>query len=69
MKKLDKIEMVYQRIPSKARLYDGTIIDCTVYGDPAGKIDHSNDRPPTERYIDIMIQGATQHGVKPEYID
>ena len=69
MKELDKIEMVYQRIPSKAKMYDGTIIDCTVYGDPAGKIDHSNDMPPTERYIDIMVEGASQHGVKPEYIE
>ena len=44
-------------------------MDCTVYADPAGKIDHSSDKPPTERYIDIMIEGATQHGVKPEYIE
>ena len=42
---------------------------CTVYSDPGGKIDRSNDKPPTERYIDIMIQGATQHGVKQAYID
>ena len=59
MRILDDIEAVYQRIPSKAKLYDGTIIDCTVYaGDPNAKIDHSNNKPPTERYIDIMIQGA-----------
>ena len=68
MQVLDKIESVYQRIPSKAKLYDGKIIDCTVYGDPTGKIDRSRDRPPTERYLDIMIAGATQHGVKAEYI-
>ena len=54
MQKLDKVESSYKRIPSKAKLYDGTIIDCTVYGDPEGKIDHSNDKPPTERYLDIM---------------
>ena len=66
---LDKIEGSYIRIPGKARLYDGTIIECTVYGDPNGKIDHSNDMPPTERYVDIMIEGATKNGVKPEYIE
>ena len=59
MLKLDKIESVYERIPSKAKLYDGTIIDCTVYGDPSGNIIHSDDKPPTERYIDIIIEGAT----------
>ena len=34
MKILDGIEISYERIPSKARLYDGTIMDCYVYGDP-----------------------------------
>ena len=49
MKILDGIEKSYDRIPSKAKLYDGKIIDCTVYSDPIGEIDHSNDIPPTER--------------------
>ena len=43
-------------------------MDCTVYADPAGKIDHSNDKPPQERYIDIIVEGATYYGVNPEYI-
>jgi hypothetical protein len=51
MKILDGIESVYGRIPSRAKLYDGSIIDCTVYSDPEMKIDHSNDKPPSERYI------------------
>ena len=52
MEVLDKIEGMYGRIPSKAKLYDGTIIDCTVYSDPTGKLlTHTNDKPPTERYI------------------
>ena len=28
---LDKIEITYNRAAAKARLYDGTIINCTVY--------------------------------------
>lgn len=69
MKVLDSIEVVYQRIPAKAKLYDGTIVDCTVYADPAGEIDRSKDKPPTERYIQIMTEGAKTYGVKQEYID
>ena len=69
MKILDSIEGTYGRVPSKAKLYDGSILDCSVYSDPTGKIDRSNDKPPTERYITIMTDGAKLHGVKQEYID
>lgn len=69
MKVLDGIERVYERVPSKAKLYDGTIQDCTVYADPTGKIDRSNDKPPTARYIQIMSEGAESYGVKKEYVD
>ena len=49
---LDKIESGYARTLAKAKLYDGTVIDCTVYTDKKdGKIDRSNDKAPTERYI------------------
>lgn len=65
---LDKVEFSYDRLPSKAKLYDGTIVDCTVYGDPNNKIDHSNDKPPKERYLDIMIEGCIKYGVKESYI-
>lgn len=68
MAKLDKVELSYKRIPSVAKCYDGTLVNCTVYADPEGKIDHSNDKPPTERYLDIMIEGCEHFGVKPEYI-
>ena len=68
MAKLDKIEATYQRIPSKAKMYDGTVVECTVYGDPSGNIDRSDDKPPTERYIEIIVEGAKKHGVKEEYI-
>jgi len=69
MKILDKIEFVYGRVPSKAKLYDGNILDCSVYADTVGKIDRSNDKPPTERYIQIMTDGAKFYGVNQDYID
>lgn len=65
---LDKIELSYKRIPSLAKCYDGTMVNCTVYADPDGQIDHSKDKPPTERYLDIMIEGCEHYGVKKEYI-
>jgi hypothetical protein len=67
MKILDGIESIYGRVPSKAKLYDGTMMDCTVYSDPTGKIaDLTNgvNKPPTERYIQIMSEGAASYGVK-----
>ena len=39
-----------------------------MYGDPAGKIDHSNDKPPSERYLQIMSEGAKHYGVSPDYV-
>jgi hypothetical protein len=64
---LDKIEATVSRIVGKAKLYDGTFIDCSCYSNPP-KIDPSGagseDKPPTERYVDIMIEGAIQAGVK-----
>ena len=42
MKILDKIEGVdlrnYERNPAKAKLYDGKVIDCTVYTKPTVKV-------------------------------
>lgn len=68
---LDKIEATVSRTVGKAKLYDGSFVDCTVYSNPpkedaTGAV--SEDKPPTERYIDIMIQGATMFGVNEEYI-
>jgi len=44
-------------------------MEVTIYGDPIGKLDRSNDKPPTERYIHIMTEGAEYYGVDPEYIE
>jgi len=47
---LDKIEATVSRTKGKAKLYDGTFVDCTVYSNPP-KIDPaggaSEDKPPT----------------------
>ena len=69
MKILDSIERSYSRLKAKARLYDGTEQDCTIYTDANGNFDRSNDKPPSERYIDILSLGAAHYGVKAEYID
>lgn len=71
MARLDQIEVSVTRSPAKARLYDGTLIDCAVYcEDPEKKKAASGgeDRPPEQRYIDIMIEGCKMYGVSEEYI-
>ena len=65
---LDKIEATVSRTAAKAKLYDGSIVDVTVYSNPPKTTDPAGDKPPTERYVDIMIEGATMFGVKQEYI-
>ena len=68
---LDKIEATVSRTKGKAKLYDGTFVDCTVYSNPP-KVDPSGavteDKPPTQRYVEIMIEGATMFGVDEKYI-
>lgn len=52
------------------KLYDGEIIDAYVYSRSAD-IERSPlvDKPPAERYLDIMIRGASYYGVQKSYID
>jgi len=70
---LDKIETGYIRTPAQARLYDGSMRDCSVYTEnkEGNKIgDKSPDnKPPAERYIDILCEGCAHFGVKPEYVE
>jgi len=74
-KKLDIIEMGYDADPCKVRLYDGSEKDAVIYVlnwekvknyFPGGK---PEDKPPTERYITIIIEGCEHYGVNQEYID
>lgn len=64
MQVLDQIEQAYQRSSIKVKLYDGKIIDAWVYKrqDDCER-NKKVDKPPTERYLDIMIRGASYYGV------
>jgi hypothetical protein len=68
---LDKIEATVSRTTGKAKLYDGSFVECTVYSNPP-KVDPSGavteDMPPTERYVDIMLEGAIMFGVNDDYV-
>ena len=55
MQMLDKIESVYVRSAGKAKLYDGSIVDCTVYTRENKERGAGIDMPPTERYIEIIV--------------
>merc|ERR1712147_393732 len=63
MEMLDKIESVYVRGAGKAKLYDGTIVDCTVYTRENKERNADIDKHPTERYIDIIVAGCKEFGV------
>ena len=72
MLKLDETEVGYVRVEAQAKLYDGSMVTCTVYGggkNSAIDRDRSKDKPPTARYIDVMIEGAKHFGVSKEYIE
>ncbi|OQR95641.1 kinesin [Thraustotheca clavata] len=71
MANLDQMESSYLRIPAKTRLYNGTIIDATVYTlDPSKKSPMTmEDKPPSERYIEIMVIGCQHYGVAQSHID
>lgn len=72
MKILDEIEASYDRVVATAQCYDGTLESCTVYKFDESKLASmtgGEDSPPTERYLDIMIEGCKNFGVAPEYIE
>ena len=63
MEILDKIEFAYFRSDAIAKLYNGEELTCTVYiADPEKNKELAGDNvvnnPPSERYIDIMTEGA-----------
>lgn len=78
--KLDVIEMGYDAEPCSAKLYDGSVVgDALIYVlnpekvkmfyNRPGAAEQIKDKPPTERYITIIIEGCEHYGVKREYID
>ncbi|KDO33789.1 hypothetical protein SPRG_01668 [Saprolegnia parasitica CBS 223.65] len=70
MQVLDQLESTYVRVPAKTRLYDGRLIDATIYGRDAAKVAAmgQNDKPPSERYIEIMVRGCEHYGVAASHI-
>lgn len=72
MAKLDKSEGNVTRKPAKAKLYDGSIVDCCVYAEDKDKKaaigEGTVSNPPPRRYVEIMIEGAKHFKVKAEYI-
>ena len=65
MKVLDSMEPGYRRTKAKARLYNGVEVECIVYchSNPKKSNCYKNDKPPTQRYMDIMVEGANHYGV------
>jgi hypothetical protein len=68
MDMIDKIEVGYIRSPAKIRLYNGDIIHGCVYT-KENLFHSSGDKPPTERYMDLLILGCVQHGVDESHIE
>ena len=69
MARLDKIEMGYNRRTGSAKLYDGSIVEATVYCRDGKERGAHVDKAPTQRYLEIMTQGAKHFGVKQSHID
>jgi hypothetical protein len=70
MKALDATEQsLHARILATARLYDGREIDVTVYSRNEESRDCVINKPPSERYIEIMILGCRHFEVDPKYIE
>ncbi len=70
MEKLDKIEFTYDRSTATVKLYDGTVItDATVYVHKTSMDFGDVHSPPSERYLDLLMDGCKQHGVEQSYID
>jgi predicted heme/steroid binding protein/gamma-glutamylcyclotransferase (GGCT)/AIG2-like uncharacterized protein YtfP len=70
MQNLDKLEQGYRRTTAMARRYDtNELVECQVYTrDPNTERSPQVDKPPFQRYKEIMIQGAEHFGVDADYI-
>jgi gamma-glutamylcyclotransferase (GGCT)/AIG2-like uncharacterized protein YtfP len=71
MTQLDKMEIGYTRSRARARRYDtNEIIDCHVYTrNPNQDRGPHVDKPPMQRYIEIMIAGAEHFELDAQYIE
>lgn len=69
MKALDRMEKGYIRKSLDCYLYDGTHIVATGYQFDREKLQVNAARPPSERYVDVMVQGMEFHGCEQSAID
>ena len=66
---MDKLEGV-PRVPVQCKLQDGTIIEAFVYLRPSDvKRGPEIDKPPTERYLEVMVDGARYNRLPKDYIN
>ena len=66
---LDKIETGYDKTFATAVTYDGTEVEVYVYCRKDENIERGkeHDSPPSERYLQILSEGAEHFGVDPNY--
>lgn len=69
MRALDSMERGYIRKDIDCHLYDGTHIVGTGYQFDRAKLQVNAARPPSERYVDVMVQGMEHHGCLKSAID
>ena len=69
-RRLDKIETGYDKTFATAVTYDGTEVEVFVYcrNDEAIERGEGHDNVPSERYLQILSEGAEHFGVDPDYI-
>ena len=71
---LDEIEISYDRTLGTCKYYDGETAQCVAYVVNQEKFESLSagglveNHSPSERYMDIMIEGAQIFGVAEEYI-
>ena len=71
MERLDKIEGdSYIRVMGTVEFYDGQQAPATVYTRaPDAERSDQLDKPPSERYVEIMLEGCRHHGVDQSHRD
>lgn len=62
--RLDRIERSYERIPVAAETADGPF-EATAYHVRRP----SPERPPSRRYLALLVEGAREHGLPPAYLE
>mmetsp|Transcript_80488 Transcript_80488/g.239870 ORF Transcript_80488/g.239870 Transcript_80488/m.239870 type:complete len:620 (+) Transcript_80488:73-1932(+) len=74
MERIDEEERGYDRVAGVARAYDGSEIRCVVYVVNPKNLSVqeaeavARAKPPAERYIDRLVEGARHHGCAPEFV-